>query len=151
LRRHVLVELQGQVVSLRIATRWLGRTVRSADEVHNLAHVTGVRRVARYASLHLLVGVTLFAAGVLLGGYLLGDALRTQDRTLLIAGAGLVLGGAALDLLLSVLVPATARRVRVELDLGDRGRLHLAGVPAAEADVFMLALRDELARPQSLL
>ncbi len=148
-RRHALVELQGQSLCLRIATRWLGRTVRSADEVLGLSHVEAVRRVARYASLHLMVGVTLFAAGVLAGGYMLGDALRTHDRTLLLAGASLVLGGAGLDLLLSVLVPAAARRVRVELDLGARGRVHIAGVPAADADAFMHALLEERATPSA--
>ncbi len=144
-RRHAIVELEGRALSVRVATRWLGRTVRSSDVVHGVAQIASARRIARYASLHLLVGVTLFAAGALLGGYFLRDALRTGDRTLLLAGAGLVLGGALLDLVLSVIVPATARRVRVELDLGPSGRLHLAGVPATEADRFMLALRDELA------
>jgi len=144
-RRHVFVELQGEALSVRIATRWLGRTVRSSDVVHGLAHVAAVRRVSRYASLHLLVGVTLFAAGILIGGWLLGDGVRSQDQTLLLTGAGLVLGGAALDLILGVLVPATARRVRIELDFGEHGRLDVAGVPAADADRLMHSLLEHVA------
>jgi hypothetical protein len=144
-RRHVFVELQGQALSVRIATRWLGRTVRSSDVVHGLAHVAHVKRVARYASLHLLVGVTLFAAGILIGGFLLGDGLRSQDQTLLLAGAGLILGGAALDLVLGVIVPATARRVRIELDFGEHGRLDVAGVPADDADRLMHSLLEHVA------
>ena len=144
-RRHVFVELQGHSLSVRIATRWLGRTVRTSDVVHGLDHVASVRRVARYASLHLLVGVTLFAAGVLIGGFLLGDGVRSHDKTLLLAGAGLVLGGAVLDLAFSVLVPATARRVRIELDFGTHGRLDVAGVPAADADRLMHSLLEHVA------
>ena len=144
-RRHVFVELQGQALSVRIATRWLGRTVRSSDVVHGLSSVAAVKRVARYASLHLLVGVTLFAAGILLGGLLLGDGVRSQDQTLLLAGAGLMLGGAALDLILSVIVPAHARRVRIELDFGEHGRLDVAGVPAADADRLMHSLLEHVA------
>jgi hypothetical protein len=144
-RRHVFVELQGEALSVRIATRWLGRTVRTSDVVHGLDHVASVRRVARYASLHLLVGVTLFAAGVLVGGFLLGDGIRSHDKTLLLAGAGLVLGGAVLDLAFSVLVPATARRVRIELDFGTHGRLDVAGVPAADADRLMHSLLEHVA------
>lgn len=144
-RRHVFVELQGEALSVRIATRWLGRTVRSSDVVHGLSHVAAVRRVSRYASLHLLVGVTLFAAGLLLGGWLLGDGFRSHDKTLLLLGAGLLLGGAALDLVLSVIVPAAARRVRIELDFGEHGRLDVAGVPAADADRLMHSLLEHVA------
>jgi hypothetical protein len=144
-RRHVFVELQGEALSVRIATRWLGRTVRTSDVVHGLNHVASVRRVARYASLHLLIGVTLFAAGVLIGGFLLGDGVRSHDKTLLLAGAGLVLGGAVLDLVLSVIVPATVRRVRIELDFGAHGRLDVAGVPADDADRLMHSLLEHVA------
>jgi hypothetical protein len=144
-RRHVFIELQGEALSVRIATRWLGRTVRTSDVVHGLDHVAAVRRIARYASLHLLVGVTLFAAGVLLGGWLLGDGVRSHDKTLVLAGAGLVLGGALLDLVLAVIVPATARRVRIELDFGAHGRLDVAGVPAADADRLMHSLLEHVA------
>jgi len=144
-RRHVFVELQGEALSVRIATRWLGRTVRTSDIVHGLAGIASVRRVSRYASLHLLVGVTLFAAGVLLGGFLLADGVRSQDKTLLAAGAGLLLGGAGLDLLLNAVVPAAARRVRIELDFGAHGRLDIAGVPAADADRLMHSLLEHVA------
>jgi hypothetical protein len=144
-RRHVFVELQGEALSVRIATRWLGRTVRTSDVVHGLTHVAAVRRISRYASLHLLVGVTLFAAGILLGGWLLGDGVRSHDKTLVLAGAGLVLGGALLDLVLSVIVPAAARRVRIELDFGAAGRLDVAGVPADDADRLMHSLLEHVA------
>ena len=119
--------------------------MRTSDVVHGLSHVAAVRRVARYASLHLLVGITLFAAGILVGGWLLGDGVRAHDKTLVLAGAGLVLSGALLDLVLSVLVPATARRVRIELDFGADGRLDVAGVPADDADRLMHSLLEHVA------
>lgn len=120
----------------------LGRTVRERDETWRLDAIEGAGRQVRYPSIHLLVGAIALSAGVLLGGLVLFDGARSGELLLLLIAAGLVIGGAGLDLALDVLVPARGGNVVVDVTARSRRPLRLTRVPLEDADAFLRALRN---------
>lgn len=140
-RRDVEVELVPGGLVVRREFRLLGRTVRRSEERYTMSALAGVGREVRYPMLHLLVGLVALSVGVLAGGLLAFDALRTGETLLLLLAAALVLVGGGLDLALDVLVPAREGRVSVDLTLLPGRSVRLEGVAVDEADRFVEALR----------
>ncbi len=143
-RRDARVELGQEALEVHRRVRLLGRTVRESRDIHTFEAVAGAGRMARHPSVHLLVGALGLALGILLGGLYAFEGIRTGETVLLLAGAGLILGGAGLDLLLAVLVPAKAREVALDIRLLPRGTLRLTRVPEEDADRFLDALAARL-------
>ncbi|MEC7518922.1 MAG: hypothetical protein VYE22_03600 [Myxococcota bacterium] len=140
-RRSAALELSGGAVTVRTEISMLGRVVRDGEERWRLDALEGAGRRVRYPALHLLVGVVALAVGVLLGGVVLFDGARSGELILLLVAAGLILGGAALDLALDVLVPGARGRVTMDLSARARRPLRLTRVPLEQADAFLRALR----------
>lgn len=146
LKREARVELGADALRIHRKTHLLGRTIREVDETYTLSAIAGAARDVRYASLHLLVGATALALGVLLGGVLAFDGIRSGDVVLLVAAAVVILVGAGLDLALDVLVPATRNRVALDLRMLPQRTLRLSRIERADADRFLAALAKKISR-----
>lgn len=118
----------------------LGRVISDRRERFDRAAIVAAARTVRYPSLHLLVGALGLALGVVLGGLVLVDGVRSGETYLLLVGAGLVLAGAALDLGLAVVLPATRGEVAVELTVSPRRVVRVNGVDADAAEAFLAEL-----------
>jgi hypothetical protein len=143
-RRQAELRLSDSGLEVHTRVSLLGRTVRENSETWRLEALDGAGRQVRYPALHLLVGACALSFGILFGGLVLFDGVRSGELVLLLIAAVLVLAGAGLDLALDVLVPA--RRGKVVLDLSARSRrpLRLTRVPVEEADAFLRALRNRV-------
>ena len=141
-RRHGAIRLDGDALAVAHRSELLGRTVATGEERWALSAVGRAAREVRYPSLHLLVGVLALSGGVLFGGLVLFDGVRSGELVLLLLAACLAAGGAALDLVLDLLWPAREGRVSVEIVGLDGRRLRLRGVRADEARAFVTALGE---------
>ncbi|MFO0693031.1 MAG: hypothetical protein U0230_05705 [Polyangiales bacterium] len=140
MRRVGEVALVGGGLSVVRRLELFGRTLRTREETWTRSSLVAAGRSVRYPALPALVGAVALALGILAGSFLATEAVASGETLLLWVGAALLLGGAAFDLGLSVLLPARHGRVGVEL-AGEGGRaLHLRSVPADEADAFLSAL-----------
>lgn len=145
-RREVELELVANGVRVRRRTSLMGRVIREAEESYTLAALAGAGRESRYPALHLLVGLVALSAGVLGGGLLIFDGVRSGETVLLLLGAAAILVGGGLDLALAVLVPGRAARVALDLRVMPKRTVRVVGVPLPEADRFLAALERRLAR-----
>ena len=141
IRREADLALDGSDIQVRERRFAFGRQIRERNDRISLASVVSMRREVRYPSLQLYVGAIALALGILVGGTWIFEGARSGELVLLSIGAGLLLGGAILDLALDVLVPATRGRVSLELAL-HRGRvLRVDQVDLAAADRFLDAIK----------
>lgn len=143
-RREVDLRIVDAGIELEERTRAFGRILRQTKSAFTFAGVRSVAREVRYPRLHLYAGAIALGLGVLVGGIWIFDGVRGGDFRLAALGAGLLLAGALLDLVLDVIVPAQRGRVSVEL-AADRGRrVRVGNLPLAEADAFVGALRQRM-------
>jgi hypothetical protein len=143
-RRHAELRLAKGGLEVHTRVSLLGRTVREREETWRLDAIEGAGRQVRYPSIHLLVGAVALSIGVIFGGLVLFDGARSGEIMLLLIAAGLVIGGAGLDLALDVLVPAQRGRVSVDLTARSQRPLRLTRVPLEDADAFLRALRNRV-------
>lgn len=146
MRRELEIELRGETLCVRGRTSLFGRTLRSSEACYEVWRVTGAFRRARFALLRTVIGVLSVSLGILVGGYLVFDGARGGAPLLLWIGAGVVAIGSSIDLVLNVLLPASAARVDVQVDLRDAGSLRLGRVEQADADRLLEALSLKLSR-----
>lgn len=140
-RGEAELSLDGGSIEVRERRFAFGRQVTERKDTVVIASIVAAGREVRFPQLHLYVGAIALAVGVLTGGTWIFEGARSGELVLLSIGAGLLLAGAVLDLALDVLVPASHKRVAVELAL-HRGRtLRVAGVTIEDADRFLEALR----------
>ncbi len=140
-RREAELALAGTDLEVRERRFAFGRQIRERNDRVALSSVLAAGREVRYPSLHLYVGAAALAMGVLVGGTWIFEGARSGELVLLSIGAGLLLGGALLDLALDVLVPASRGRVSLELSI-HRGRVvRVDGVALEDADRFLEAMR----------
>lgn len=143
-RREVDLRIAPTGIELEERTRAFGRVLRQTQSAFTFAGVRSVVREVRYPRLHLYAGAIALAVGVLVGGTWIFDGVRGGDFRLAATGAALVLGGAALDLLLDVVVPARRGRVVVELAAERGRRIRIGDLPLEAADAFVGALRQRM-------
>ncbi|MDH5670662.1 MAG: hypothetical protein OEZ06_00840 [Myxococcales bacterium] len=144
LRTAVSLELGPRSLQVSRRTTLLGRLIREIEQVHPLSALRRARRAARYPVAHLVVGVSFLALGTLAGGVLFVDGLRASDTQLIVVAAGLIGGGALLDLALDLLISGRGRRVALDLDFGSDSRVRVVDVPIDEADELLRALQAAL-------
>lgn len=141
IRREAELALEGKDIAVRVRRFAFGRQIREQSDRVALTSVVSAGREVRYPSLHLYVGAIALAIGILVGGTWIFEGARSGELVLLSIGAGLLLGGALLDLALDVLVPAQRGRVLLEVAL-HRGRTVLVdGIAVEDADRFLEAMR----------
>lgn len=140
-RREAELALAGTDLEVRERRFAFGRQVRERSDRVALTAVLAAGREVRYPSLHLYIGAIALATGVLVGGTWVFEGARSGELVLLSIGAGLLLGGALLDLVLDILVPAQRGRVSLEVSML-RGRvLRVDGIALEDADRFLEAIR----------
>lgn len=137
---HADVVMDDSGVTLEARTQIAGRTVRTRNERYARSALLAAARVTRFPAVHLLVGALALALGIVFGGAVFADGVKSGETVLLLAGAGLVLGGALLDLLLAVVVPASRNRSTLELVVAPGKRLRLVDVVADDADAAVAAV-----------
>jgi len=104
------------------------RTLRvSRDALLAASHAT------RFPAMRLLVGAVALAFGLVVGGLVIGDGVRSGETYLLLLGAALVLGGGLLDLALAVAWPASKGRAVLDLVIAPKTVLSLVDVPEPDA------------------
>lgn len=143
-RRTATLKLLSGGVRFEHATTLLGRPARSGHETFTLAAIASSGRSERFPRAHLLVGAITFALGVLLGGLVLFEGIRSGETVLLLIAAGLILGGGALDLALSTYLPGRDGVVSIELSVLPKRRVQVSHVPEESADAFLSELRERL-------
>jgi hypothetical protein len=143
-RREVDLRIATTGIELEERTRAFGRVLRQTHSAFTFAGLRSVVREVRYPRLHLYAGAIALAAGVLVGGTWIFDGVRGGDFRLAATGAALVLGGAVLDLLLDVVVPARRGRVVVEVAAERGRRIRVGDLPLEAADAFVGALRQRM-------
>lgn len=141
----VSVAIRGHSIEVQESSGLLGR---SAEERRSLVPVTSILaagRTARHVSAVLYASAAAMAAGILVGGYLVFDGLRSGELVIASVGAAIALAGVGLDVGLDVASRLRgAPRVVVELVL-PRGRVvRLLAADEAGADAFLEALRARL-------
>ena len=139
-RRRAELRLSGGALEVKTRVTLLGRVVREGEETWRIDALEGAGRRVRYPTLHLLVGAIGLSFGVLFGGLVLFDGVRSGELVLVMIACGLLLGGAALDLALDVLWPGSKGRVVVDVSTRTRRPLRLTRVPLEQADAFLRAL-----------
>lgn len=143
-RREVDLRIVDAGIELEERTRAFGRVLRQTKSAFTFAGVRSVVREVRYPRLHLYAGAIALGLGVLVGGIWIFDGVRGGDFRLAALGAGLLLAGALLDLVLDVVVPAQRGRVSVEVAAERGRRVRIGNLPLAEADAFVGALRARM-------
>lgn len=143
-RRTATLKLVSGGVRFEHAMTLLGRPARSGHETFTLAAVASSGRSERFPRAHLLVGAITFAIGVLLGGLVLFEGIRSGETVLLLIGAGLILGGGALDLALSTYLPGREGVVSIDLSVLPKRRVQVSHVPEESAEAFLRELRERL-------
>lgn len=143
-RRNATLKLVAGGVRFEHAMTLLGKPARRGHETFTLAAVASSGRSERFPQAHLLVGAITFALGVLLGGIVLFEGLRSGETVLLAIAAALILGGAVFDLALTTWLPGRARVVSLDLSVLPKRRLRVTHVPEKAADAFLAELHERL-------
>lgn len=143
-RREVDLRITGTGLELEERTRAFGRVLRQTQSAFTFAGLKSVMREVRYPRLHLYAGAIALAVGVLVGGTWIFDGIRGGDFLLASVGAGLMLAGALLDLVLDLVVPAQQGKVVVEVAAERGRRIRVGGLLLSDADAFVGALRQRM-------
>jgi hypothetical protein len=108
--------------------------------------VRGVGREQRAAFVHLAVGAAFLTTGLLAGIHWLLDGLRAGYPNLALLGAGIILAGLGLDLLLFLLVPGGNGPRAILLETDSR-HFRLEGVDIPASDRFIASVRAAMDTP----
>lgn len=140
----VTLAIRGRELEVQEQGGVLGARTQSRTSVVPLSAIVEARRDQKYRGAALYAGALALAVGVLLGGYLLFDGLRSGELVLASLGAALVLGGVLADVGTAWLARTTPEGASMELVL-PRGRVVRLLTPSlARTDAFLEALRERL-------
>jgi hypothetical protein len=148
LRRSAVLSLVESRLGIVETTRFLGRVVSEKEAVIPLYAITRLERQVRFPALVLAVGVLSLALGILVGGTLLADGVRSGETVLLLVGAALLAGGVVLDVALEALFHGMGGRVLVDLTGHSGVRLRLRSTES-EAGTFLREVRAALSRTRT--
>ncbi len=140
LRVNAELSLVPRGVAFHRKLTMLGRVIVERKERFERGAILTASRTSRYPSLHLIVGALGLSIGIVAGGLVFVDGVRSGETFLLVVGAALMLAGAALDLGLAVVVPATRGEVSVELTVTPKRVVRISGVDLDAAESFLAAL-----------
>lgn len=142
LSHELEVTLDDKRIDVREERFVLGRKIAESKSTLMPDAIVEAGRAARYPSLRLTVGVVALSVGLLFGGLVMFDGARSGELSLMLAGAGLALAGALLDLAIDVLGPGRRARVSVEFSARSGRVFRVAKVPLEDADRFLEKLRS---------
>lgn len=140
-RKRATATVEGDSVILEVKWSLVGKTIRETRTVSPVSSLEAVRFENRKRYVYLLVGFGFLAVGAWFGIQYLVDGLRAGYPYLALVGAGVVLAGVLLDILLYTLVPEGEGRSRIILAMGPW--LHrIAGVDSGDGERFVAAARE---------
>ncbi len=146
LRRRATAVLAGSSLVLEVEWSILGRRVKREKTIAPLGDLRAVRLERRQRYLNLLVGFGALAVSTWLGVHWLLDGLRAGYPYLALIGAGVVLVGIVIDLILYFVVPAGKGSSRLLLALGP-WKVGVAGVQRDRAEYFLAQFEAQCGRP----
>ena len=142
--QKVGLSLVGRELRIEESGGVLGAATETRTSTVPLSSVLAASRERRHGRAVLYSGAAALGVGVLAGGWLAFDGLRSGELVLASVGAALMLGGVGADLLAAWLVRRPKEGAEVELVL-PRGRVvRLVAPSASRADAFLEALRTRL-------
>ncbi|GAB4206069.1 MAG: hypothetical protein OHK0013_22390 [Sandaracinaceae bacterium] len=137
---RVSVTIRGRELIVNEDAGLLGRSTVARETALPLSALVSASREARHPTWPLYAGAVGLAGGILSGGYLLFDGVRSGELVLASLGAALVIGGTLCDASAELLSRRPTRPV-VELVL-PRGRaVRLRAPSVSRADAFLELLR----------
>jgi len=146
LRRRGRLAVAEHLLQAEVTTSLFGATIRSRTFSLPLRNVRGVGLEQKAAFVHLAVGAAFLTAGLLAGIHWLLDGLRAGYPYLALLGAGIILAGLGLDLLLFLLIPGSDGPRTVLLETDSR-HFRMEGVDAHSSDQFVASVRAAMNTP----
>jgi hypothetical protein len=139
--RTVGLSLVGKELRIEESGGVLGTATEGRTSTVPLSAVLAASRARRHQGAVLYAGALAVGVGVLAGGWLAFDGLRSGELVIASLGAALMVGGVAADLLAAWLTRRPREGAEVELVL-PRGRVvRLIASSASSADAFLEAMR----------
>jgi hypothetical protein len=143
-QRMVGLSLVGKELRIEESGGVLGTSTENRTSTVPLTAILAATRERRHRGAVLYAGALALALGVLAGGWLTFDGLRSGELVILSLGATLMVGGVSADLLGSWLTRRPREGAAVELVL-PRGRVvRLLASSTSSADAFLEAIRARL-------
>ncbi len=131
-RRLATVRIRQGAVELKSETRLFGREIRRAQALTPIKDVRAVQLESRSRFLYMLFGFGFLAVGVFAGMHWFVDGLRAGYPYLMLLGAGILLAGIVVDLVVFLFVPKAAGKSRLVLLVGP-WVVRVAGVDEKDA------------------
>ena len=146
-RRPARLVLSSQGLELSSRHELLGRVTKERRQIVPLAEIRQVLREVRYPRLGLYAGLSALTIGTLLGTRVFVDGLRVAGLSfpMIAWGAILVLGGLALDLLMTGLSDRAKGKCRLVVHTRGAGSFSLGSLNPAEVDSLLERLAVSLA------
>jgi hypothetical protein len=142
--RTVALSLVGKELRIEESGGVLGTSTEARTSTVPLSAVLAASRERRHGRAVLYAGAAALGVGVLAGGWLAFDGLRSGELVIASVGAALMLGGVSSDLLAASLTRRPKEGAEVELVL-PRGRVvRLVAASQSQADAFLEAMRQRL-------
>ncbi|MBN2719024.1 MAG: hypothetical protein JXX14_24465 [Deltaproteobacteria bacterium] len=146
LRAMATATLDGGLLTVTATYSLLGREFRKTQTVIPGAQVRTVQFEKRQRISHLVVGFGFLAVGLFCGVHWLLNGLGAGYPYLFLAGAGVILAGVAIDLILNHLIPNG--RGQTSVSIATAGwRFRLTGVSESDASQFVSFAAGTLASP----
>jgi len=140
----VSLAIQGRELRIREAGGLLGTSTAERTSVVPLTAILAASRERRHGEAALYAGAFALALGVLGGGFLAFDGLRSGELVIAAIGAALMVLGVVADVTADWIARTRGRGIVVELVL-PRGRLVRVIAPTPQrADAFLEALRGRI-------
>ena len=148
-RRPARLVLSSQGLELSSRHELLGRVTKERKQIVPLAEIRQVLREVRYPRLGLYAGLSALTIGTLLGTRVFIDGLRVAGLSfpMIAWGALLVLGGLALDLLMTGLSDRAKGKCRLIVRTRGAGSFSLGSLNPAEVDSLLERLAASLVSP----
>lgn len=140
-RRRATVTVDGGTIVLDVEWSLAGKTFRKTRTVSPITSLEAVRFENRKRYIYLLIGFGFLAAGTWFGIQYLVDGLRAGYPFLALVGAGIVVAGILVDLLLYALVPEGKGKSRIVLAMGP-WRYRIAGIVREDGEAFIREVRS---------
>lgn len=135
-RRKAVLSAQKGFIILDEEWWFLGQKIRTSSTEFPLHDIAAVRYENRQRYLYLLVGFGSLAVGTWLGIHWFVDGLRAGYPNLALVGAGVILAGVAIDVVLYLFYPKGQGKKVVTLAMGPWA-FRLSGVDPKAASQFL--------------
>ncbi|MCP4602018.1 MAG: hypothetical protein GY847_16130 [Proteobacteria bacterium] len=139
-RRRAKLAVRDSSLILEVEWSILGKRFRQVTTQTPIGDINAIQLENRQRYLYLLVGFGALAIGTWIGIQWFVDGLRAGYPYLALVGAGVVIGGILIDLVLYLFVPDGPTRCRLVLAMGP-WKVRISGVEPRSADLLFNEVR----------